>query len=84
MTQNPVVENIVETAKHAQANQTRLWPYGLIFGLLIGGLADWRPCRRPFEQMVGRSALRFTELTRDFLLLAALGNTIPANRLSAI
>ena len=39
MTQNPVVENIVETAKHAQANQTRLWPYGLIFGLLIGGLA---------------------------------------------
>jgi hypothetical protein len=39
MTQNPVVENIVETAKHAQANQTRLWPYGLIFGLLVGGLA---------------------------------------------
>ncbi len=39
MTQNPVVENIVEAAKHAQANQTRLWPYGLIFGLLVGGLA---------------------------------------------
>lgn len=39
MTQNPVVENLVETAKTCTSNQTRLWPYGLIFGLLVGGLA---------------------------------------------